>query len=65
MNSFIKGMGSFNLFPKPKTDKTGPGNAWKGVADAFARTGLNMRKAIIELNAQVKSPPPDTAAYGK
>jgi hypothetical protein len=65
MNSFIKGMGSFNLFPKPISDKTGPGNAWKGVVDAFARTGMNMRKAIVELNAQVKSPLPDTAAYGK
>jgi hypothetical protein len=64
MNSFIKGMGSFNLFPKPKLAKIGPENAWKGVADAFAKTGMNMRKAISELNAQVKAPPPDTA-YGK
>jgi hypothetical protein len=64
MNSFIKGMGSFNLFPNPKLTRTKSENAWNGVSNAFARTGMNMQKAIIELNAQLKSPPPD-AAYGK
>jgi hypothetical protein len=63
MNSFIKGMGSFNLFPKPRSDKLGPENAWKGVANAFARTGINMRKAIATLDAQAT--PPVGAMYGK
>jgi hypothetical protein len=64
MNNFVKGMGSFNLFPPQKPDKTGLENAWCKVAVAFAKTGTNMRTAIKFLDAQIQSSPPNMT-YGK
>jgi hypothetical protein len=64
MNSFVKGMGRFNLFPPPKSHRTEPGNAWNKVAIAFAKTGTNMRTAINTLNVQVY-PPSSNVTYGK
>jgi hypothetical protein len=37
MNSFIKGMGSFNLFPPAR--HTGSGMEWDGVSEAFEAVG--------------------------
>jgi len=64
MNNFVKGMGSFNLFPPQKSDKTGLENAWYKVAAAFAKTGTNMRTAINTLNTQIQNSPPNMT-YGK
>jgi len=57
-------MGRFNLFPPPKSHKTGLGNAWNKVAAAFAKTGTNMRAAISALDVQVYPPFPNVT-YGK
>jgi hypothetical protein len=51
-------MGNFNLFPSQKSGQVGPENAWQGVADAFAITGMNMQRAIIEVDTQIQSAPP-------
>jgi hypothetical protein len=64
MNSFVKGMGRFNLFPPPKSGQTGLENAWYKVAVAFAKTGINMRTAINTLNVQIY-PPFSNVTYGK
>jgi hypothetical protein len=64
MNSFVKGMGRINLFPPPKSGKTGLENSWGKVAAAFAKTGSNMQMAINTLNIQVQNPPSSTT-YGK
>jgi hypothetical protein len=56
MNSFIKGMGSLNLFPLPKTGKTSSETAWQRVVHAFARTGANMQSAIDALSTQIQVP---------
>ena len=64
MNSFVKGMGRFNLFPPPKSHKAGLENAWFKVAIAFAKTGTNMRTAINALNVQLY-PLSSNITYGK
>jgi hypothetical protein len=55
MNSFAKGMGNFNLFPSPKTSQTEMETAWQQVADAFATTGMNMRRTMSEFDTQIQS----------
>jgi hypothetical protein len=48
MNNFVKGMGSFNLFPQSKNSRTGPQSAWGAVGKAFRETGNCLRKAMYE-----------------
>ncbi|MDR1252930.1 MAG: hypothetical protein LBK62_12340 [Treponema sp.] len=55
--AFIKGMGSFNLFP-PASE---PGeinmeSAWRAVGDAFQATGDNMRKAMAMYEQESPKP---------
>jgi len=57
-------MGSFNLFPSQKPDKTRLESAWCKVAAAFAKTGTSMWTAINALDAQIQSSPPNMT-YGK
>jgi hypothetical protein len=64
MNSFARGMGNFNLFPPQKTGQIGLEAAWQEVADAFAITGTNMRRAITDFNTQTQDAPPKKA-HGK
>jgi hypothetical protein len=57
MNSFVKGMGSLNLFPPPaKKHKTTANSAWYAVGNAFRATGDCMRKAINAQTAQPAKP---------
>ena len=65
MNSFVKGMARFNLFPPPKSDKTGLENAWHRVAVAFAKTGTSMWMAINTLDTQIQNQPRNVITYGK
>jgi hypothetical protein len=55
MNSFIKGMGSLNLFPpvehrdiKPESAWDGVNRAWEGVGQAFREAGNSLRWAMNE-----------------
>jgi len=55
MNSFIKGMGTFNLLPSL------PGNislknAWRKTIASFAKTGVNMQSAIGRMKIQDQPP---------
>lgn len=46
MNSFVKGMGDFNLFPLLKSRKTGLEIALDNVLTAFTETGINILNTV-------------------
>jgi hypothetical protein len=50
MNSFFRGMAMIGqIYPvKRNAVQTSPASAWKGVGDAFAQAGDNIRDAIKE-----------------
>jgi len=49
MNSFIKGMGSLNLFPpSQEQEKKTANSAWQDVGKAFCAVGNNLRTAMYE-----------------
>jgi hypothetical protein len=57
-HSFFKGMGSISLFPQiPDHEEMARVSPWQGVADAFARTGHNMKSAMEQLDAQLREQP--------
>ncbi|MDR1950138.1 MAG: hypothetical protein LBQ38_12165 [Spirochaetaceae bacterium] len=44
MNSFVKGMGSLNLFPRVEKNKRSPAEtAWEGVGKAFEDVGRDFK----------------------
>jgi hypothetical protein len=59
MNSFVKGMGSLNLFPPPnKEAETTPNSAWYAVGDAFRAVGNNLRAVMYEEAVKISRPAP-------
>jgi hypothetical protein len=59
VNAFFKGMGSITLFPQiPSHEELAFVSPWQRVADAFARTGNNMKSAIEQFDAQLKTQQP-------
>jgi hypothetical protein len=59
MNSFIKGMGSLNLFPpRSKNDKKTANSAWYEVGNAFWAVGNSIRTAMDEQAAKTTKPSP-------
>jgi hypothetical protein len=71
MNSFIKGMGSLNLFPrvkqrsesKPKTALDGLNEAFEAVGRDFEAVGRDMWKAIEDADRLYNTPKRPVGAH--